>query len=213
MAGRIIAHPTADLADKHIGSLDDAPAVASAPERRVAAVRRGDYRSFGPLRAFAGVAVVVACRASNAPVRSILEASGHGQVLVVKVCDPVAARRCAFLGDNLAALVVKNGWAGVVVAGCVRDSEVMRTMPGLGVVALGTSPLKSARAAAASGKTEEDDEAQSEGADEEERAGVDLRPAADAVFGDEDGWAFVRNGDILYVDEDGFIISDERLEL
>jgi regulator of ribonuclease activity A len=206
-ASRVPALPTADLADKYIGSLDDASAPAPG---QCNAVRRGDYRSFGPVRAFAGRAHVVACFRSNAPVRAALEAPGRGRVLVVKVGDPLAARRCAFLGDNLAALAVRNGWSGVVVAGCVRDSQVMRTMPGLGVVALGACPLKSA-SAAASGKAEED--ARWAAADEPGK-GVDLRPAADqAAFGRELGWAVVTEGDVLYVDDDGFFISQRVLKL
>lgn len=206
--------PTADLADKHIGSLDDAlsplPAAAEAatptpPPLRCTAVPRGAFSSYGPLRSFAGRAHIIACFRSNAPVRSALETPGRGRVLVVKLCDPLAARRCAFLGDNLAALVVQNKWAGVVVTGFVRDSQAMREMAGLGVVALGTSPLKSGRVV-----TEED----AERARLEAAEGVDLRSASEQhqAIGAA-GWAVVREGDVLYVDGDGFIISDRVLEL
>ena len=36
--------------------------------------------------------------------------------------------RCALLGDNLAANAVKNGWSGIIVNGCIRDSEDIATM-------------------------------------------------------------------------------------
>jgi regulator of ribonuclease activity A len=193
---------TADLADKHIGSLDDA-LQASPPTVR--AVPRGAFRSFGPVAAFAGRAVIVACLRSNSTVRTVLEQPGDGRVLVVKICDPLAARRCAFLGDNLAALLVANGWAGAVVAGSVRDAAAMRGIDGLGVVALGACPLKSARAPMS---PHEVDLCASEAGE-----GVDLRAAGDGSASGAAGWAVVRSGEFLYVDEDGFVISDRELSL
>lgn len=201
--------PTADLADKYIGSLDDAlvttaaapPTSSPSPRSRCSAVPLGAFCAYGPVRAFAGIAHVVACLRSNAPVRAALEQPGNGRVLVVKPCDPLAARRCAFLGDNLAALVVKNGWAGVVVAGPIRDARAMREMENLGVVALGTSPLKSGR------QVSEEDARRCEA---EAAEGVDLMGGGTCGAA---GWAVVREGDVLYVDEDGFVISDAVLEL
>ena len=35
--------------------------------------------------------------------------------------DGGGSERTALVGGNLAALAVKNGWAGIVVDGCVRD--------------------------------------------------------------------------------------------
>ena len=52
--------------------------------------------------------------------------------------------RCALLGDNLAEMAMRNGWSGVVVNGCVRDSEDVRRMD-VGVKAIGTHPLKSSK--------------------------------------------------------------------
>ena len=52
--------------------------------------------------------------------------------------------RCALLGDQLGLLGVANGWAGVLVYGCVRDSEALGGMD-LGVLALGTHPRKSVK--------------------------------------------------------------------
>ena len=37
------------------------------------------------------------------------------------VIDGGASLRCALVGGNLAALGAKNGWAGIVIDGCVRD--------------------------------------------------------------------------------------------
>lgn len=50
--------------------------------------------------------------------------------------------RRGMLGDNLAAMAVNNNWTGVLMYGCIRDSEEIGKME-LGVAALGTMPLKS----------------------------------------------------------------------
>jgi regulator of ribonuclease activity A len=55
-------------------------------------------------------------------VRSLLEQPGDGRVLVI---DNGGSLRCAVVGDQLAALASKNGWAGIVVHGCVRDSAAL----------------------------------------------------------------------------------------
>jgi regulator of ribonuclease activity A len=46
------------------------------------------------------------------------------------------------VGDQLAALALENNWAGIVVNGCIRDSEVINAME-IGIRALTTHPLKS----------------------------------------------------------------------
>jgi regulator of ribonuclease activity A len=62
----------------------------------------------------------------------------------VLVVDAGASTRCAVLGDNLAAMGVKNGWSGLIINGCIRDSADIGAMP-LGVKALATYPLKSSK--------------------------------------------------------------------
>jgi len=52
--------------------------------------------------------------------------------------------RCALLGDNVAALALKNEWNGILIYGSIRDSEAVSALE-LGVVALGTNPRKSAK--------------------------------------------------------------------
>lgn len=81
------------------------------------------------------------CFDNNPLVRAALGEPGRGRVLVV---DGGGSFRCALLGDNLAAMGAKNGWAGVVVNGCIRDSAEIAQI-GLGVKALGTHPLKSSK--------------------------------------------------------------------
>ena len=55
------------------------------------------------------------------------------------LCPAAAAagKRCALLGDNLAANAVKNGWSGIVVNGCIRDSDDISRMD-LGVKVRGS---------------------------------------------------------------------------
>ena len=66
--------------------------------------------------------------------RTALEGEGKGRVLVV---DGGGSKRCALVGDQLAQLGVTNGWAGIVVYGCIRDSAEIAGMA-LGIKALGT---------------------------------------------------------------------------
>ncbi len=40
-----------------------------------------------------------------------------------------AAPCCALLGDNIAAMAHQNGWAGVIVHGCIRDGGGDRPDP------------------------------------------------------------------------------------
>ena len=61
---------------------------------------------------------------------------------VLRIAAFNRSQRCALVGDQLAALGVKNGWAGIVVYGCIRDSVAIGEMD-IGVLALDTHPLKS----------------------------------------------------------------------
>lgn len=99
------------------------------------------FRRFGLRARFSGPIETVRAREDNAQVRSVLETPGNGRVLVV---DGGASTRCALVGGNLALLARDNGWAGIIVNGCVRDSvEIDATE--VGVRALGTAPMKSGK--------------------------------------------------------------------
>ncbi len=118
-----MAISTADLCDEH-GHLHVAEPI---------------FRIFGRRRAFDGPISTVKCYEDNSRVREALEEPGDGRVLVV---DGGGSTRRALLGDMLGALAVKNGWAGVVVNGCIRDSDAINELE-LGVRALATIPVKS----------------------------------------------------------------------
>lgn len=98
-------------------------------------------RHFGGLRSFCGPISTIKTHEDNSLVRTALEEPGQRRVLII---DGGASLRCALLGDQLAELAVKNAWAGVIVSGCVRDSDALARLP-LGVLALATHPLKSVK--------------------------------------------------------------------
>jgi regulator of ribonuclease activity A len=131
------------------------------------------FRSFGSRTAFSGPVATVRCPEHNVLLRRRFEEPGEGRVLVV---DGEGSLRCALLGDNLAQLALDNGWAGVVVNGCVRDAAALDALE-LGVKALGTNPRPSGK---------------------EANGEVDV-PVA---FG---GVTF-RPGAFLYADEDGVVV-------
>ena len=98
-------------------------------------------RDYGGNTRFHGRVATVRCNDDNQLVRDTLASGGRGRVLVV---DNGGSLRCAPVGDQLAALGRDNGWRGVLVNGCVRDSDALSTIP-FGVKALSTHPLRGRR--------------------------------------------------------------------
>jgi len=132
------------------------------------------FNDFGKRRRFSGRISTVSCPDDNSLVRAALETPGEGRVLVV---DGNASSNCAFLGDQMAVLASNNGWSGVVINGCIRDSEIVATID-IGIKALGTHPRKSLKR----GLGERDIPLRF--------AGVEFRP-----------------GDYLYADRDGIVVT------
>jgi regulator of ribonuclease activity A len=99
------------------------------------------FRDFGGLTNFSGFVTTLKVYEDNSLVRDMLETSGSGRVLVV---DGGGSLRCALVGDNLALLAQKNDWAGIVVFGCIRDSEQISRIE-IGLKALATNPRKSVK--------------------------------------------------------------------
>lgn len=106
-----------------------------------ARVVAGDFRIYGGREVFDGPVRTVQCLEDNSRVKELLAEPGDGAVLVV---DGGSSLRCALLGDLIAAGAVEQGWAGVVIAGAVRDVEILRTLD-IGVRALGSVPRRSNR--------------------------------------------------------------------
>ncbi|RAM65971.1 ribonuclease [Herbaspirillum rubrisubalbicans] len=99
------------------------------------------FASFGRKQAFAGPAKTLKVFEDNVMVRATLETPGNGQVLVV---DGGGSLRCALVGGNLAQLAQDNGWAGILVNGCVRDAAELNACE-VGIRALATHPQRSFR--------------------------------------------------------------------
>ena len=136
------------------------------------------FSAFGKHLRFSGPARTLKVFEDNVLVRAALETPGEGSVLVV---DGGGSLRCALVGGNLGVLAQNNGWAGIVVNGCVRDSEELNQC-NIGIRALATHPRRSVR----KGLGEKDLVV--------DIAGVSVRP-----------------GDWIYADADGILISQQPL--
>ncbi len=99
------------------------------------------FRHFGGTRIFAGPIRTVKCSDDNSRVKEILASPGNGAVLIV---DNSASLRRAVVGDLIAQSASDNGWSGIVVNGCIRDSAAVGQMP-IGIYAVGTTPRKTER--------------------------------------------------------------------
>ena len=133
---------------------------------------------YGGTRRFCGAVVTLRCFEDNSRVRELLKAPGQGRVLVI---DGGGSRRCALVGDLLAAAGHDNGWSGIVVAGCVRDTAALAALP-IGILALGVQPRRS------------------------EKHGQGVEGVCLELLG-----ARVRPGDFAYADEDGVVFSQQPL--
>ncbi|PMR69044.1 ribonuclease E activity regulator RraA [Halomonas heilongjiangensis] len=138
------------------------------------------FVNFGGREAFCGPIRTVKCFEDNSLVKQAVGEPGEGAVLVV---DAGGSQRCAMLGDMLAEQALENGWAGVVMYGCVRDVDVLAETE-LGVQALGVHPRKSEK----HGEGQRDIPVTF--------AGVTMAP-----------------GQWLYADNNGILVAGERLPL
>ena len=94
----------------------------------------GRIRFTGPIR-------TIRCFEDNGLVKTTLATPGEGAVLVV---DGGGSLNSALMGDMIAESAVRNGWAGVVINGPIRDRVALAKLD-LGVKALGSNPRKSAK--------------------------------------------------------------------
>lgn len=98
-------------------------------------------RDYGGNIKFSGHIVTLKLFEDNSLVREAVSEPGNGRVLVV---DGGGSMRCALLGDILAGKAMANDWAGLIIYGCIRDSDDISKMS-LGVKALDVMPLKSVK--------------------------------------------------------------------
>lgn len=138
------------------------------------------FHNFGGIDAFGGEIVTVKCFEDNSVVKEQVGLPGDGKVMVV---DGGGSKRNALLGDMLAEKAAENGWAGLVIYGCIRDVDVIR-QTNLGVQALACNPRKT-----------------------EKRGLGDLN--VEVKFG---GVVF-KPGHYIYADNNGVIVSPQALEM
>ena len=136
------------------------------------------FRQYGGRSRFHGPIRTIQATEDNALVKQTLSTPGNGAVLVI---DGAASLRSAMVGDQIAAAAEKNGWAGLVIHGAVRDTVALAELD-IGIKALGSNPWRSSK-----NGTGQVDVPVSFG-------GVEFRP-----------------GYWLYSDEDGILVSSRQL--
>lgn len=99
------------------------------------------FRNYGAKRRYGGPIRTVTCLEDNQLFRALLDEPGDGAVVII---DGGASLETALMGDLIAAKGVKNGWAGCVILGAIRDSVAVGDLD-FGVKALGVNPAKSSK--------------------------------------------------------------------
>lgn len=161
------AFSTCDLCDAHERA-DPAPFTPLPPV----------FLDYGGVTRFSGPAATVRCFEDNSRVKEAVESPGEGRVLVV---DGGSSVRFALVGGNLAEAAARNGWAGIVVDGVVRDAAELKAAK-VGVRALGLMPRRCVKR----GEGQRDVPVS--------MAGVTVRP-----------------GNWIYADEDGIVVAQRKL--
>ena len=100
----------------------------------------------------------------------------------VLVVDGEGSMNCALLGGNLASIASENNWSGIIINGCVRD-QLEILVENIGVKALAAHPKKSMK---------------NDGGE----FNVTLNFANITIS----------DGDFIYADEDGIVVSKEELK-
>jgi regulator of ribonuclease activity A len=136
------------------------------------------FRQYGGRVRFHGPIRTIKVTEDNGLIKQVLTTAGDGAVLVV---DGAASLRSALVGDLMAGMAQKNGWAGLVLWGAVRDTVALATLD-IGIKALGSNPWRSSK----NGTGQLDVPVRF--------GGVEFRP-----------------GDWLYSDEDGILVSPRAL--
>jgi regulator of ribonuclease activity A len=154
---------TADLYDRHGDEIS---------------VATPGLRHYGGRMRFCGPLVTVKVYEDNQLVREQLEERGDGRVIVI---DGGGSLRSALVGDVLAQRAKDQGYAGIVVNGCVRD-VVQCAQIDIGLMALASNPTRP------------------------KKKGFGER-GVPVAFG---GVKFTP-GEWLYADEDGVVVSAKKL--
>ncbi|KAL6204292.1 hypothetical protein ACLB2K_021560 [Fragaria x ananassa] len=132
---------------------------------------------------FSGRVVTLKVFEDNTLVLEALSRHGEGRVLVV---DGGGSMRRAVTGGKIAKYAELMGWAGIVVNGCVRDVDEINECE-IGVRALATCPVRTTR-----GK---------DGSSGQKHVDVNI------------GGTWILDGEWLYADNDGILVSTTKLSI
>ncbi|WP_024297483.1 ribonuclease E activity regulator RraA [Methylomicrobium lacus] len=97
------------------------------------------FKSYGAHPVFWGRISTLKAFEDNVQIKTVLQEKAEGRVLVV---DGGGSHRCALIDFELASLAVDNGWQGLLIYGCVRDTARLAELP-IGIRALHAHPLQS----------------------------------------------------------------------
>lgn len=136
------------------------------------------FNNYGGLNSFCGSAVTIKCFEDNSVVKKLLDSPGEGRVIVM---DGGGSLRRAILGDMLAKNAQDNGWAGLVINGCIRDCDEIAAL-NIGVKAISTHPMKT------------------------EKRGLGDLDIPVSFAGQT-----IKPGDWVYADNNGVLVSDSKL--
>ena len=101
----------------------------------------------------------------------------------VLVIDASGVSHASMVGDQIAESAVKNNWAGIVVNGCVRDVEELKNLP-IGIFAKGVIAQKTSK---------------------KNHGFEDVLIAFGSVV--------MNSGQWIYIDQNGWLVADNELEL
>ena len=101
----------------------------------------------------------------------------------VLVVDASGVTHASMIGDQIAESAVKNNWAGIVLNGCVRDVEELKNLP-IGIFARGVVPQKT---------------------NKKNHGFEDVLIAFGSVV--------MTSGKWIYIDQNGWLVADNKLEL
>lgn len=135
-------------------------------------------RHYGGVSRFHGKIVTIKCYEDNSYIREAALEDGNGKILVI---DGGGSLRSALVGDGIATWALNSGWSGLIINGCIRDSQALAKVK-IGVMALGINPWQPSK--------------RNEG----------LRNIV-VTFAD----VYFRPDEYLWADEDGFVTSAENL--
>jgi regulator of ribonuclease activity A len=101
----------------------------------------------------------------------------------VLVVDASGVTHASMIGDQIAESAVKNNWAGIVVNGCVRDVEELKNLP-IGIFAKGVVAQKT---------------------NKKNHGFEDVLISFGSVV--------MTSGKWIYIDQNGWLVADNKLEL